>query len=142
MAPHKAKADSLTAELKAQRDALEALASQGSSATTAAKAKAEAEAESLRLQLAEAQVQLSAATAAAAAAATATAASSEAGGAGEGAGLRVDELKALMSDIYDKASEVFVPSDGSAAGLQYAPADVIKKLKKVLKEVLGGGGAR
>ena len=136
MAPHKAKADSLTAELKAQRDALEELASQGSSATTAAKAKAEAEAESLRLQLAEAQVQLSAATA------TATAASSEAGGAGEGAGLRVDELKALMSDIYDKASEAFVPSDGSAAGLQYAPADVIKKLKKVLKEVLGGGGAR
>ena len=129
MGPHKTKADSLTAELKAQREALEELASQGSSVTAA-----KAEAESLRLQLAEAQVQLSAATATAAAAATA---------ASEGAGgLRVDELKTLMSDIYDKANEVFVPSDGSAAGLQYAPADVVKKLRKVLKEVLGGGGAR
>jgi DNA repair exonuclease SbcCD ATPase subunit len=67
------------------------------------------------------------------AAAAAAAASASAGE----RGLRPEELKSLMQDVYEKSCEIFVPPESAGGGtsVSYSPADVVKRLKAVLKSV-------
>ena len=53
-------------------------------------------------------------------------------------------MKLLMQDIFERACETFMPADAAqaqAAPASFAPADVVKKLKAVLKAVTAARAA-
>lgn len=115
--PHKSRADAAEKDVQATKEAL---------------ASASNETNSLRDSLSAAESELGEARATIESLKTAAASAPAASSATD---LDSDAIKSLMQDVYEKACEIFVPAEENSGTVTYSPAEVVKRLKAVLKRI-------